>query len=224
VARLEMGGQADAAAGEKAPWERRAELGVVSAWLQTLKAVITGPSGFFERLDKTEQSNACLFIPIINQTIVATASFVWGLLFAGMIAAATGDGKSPLAAMLFVQGGMGVVAIVVAPLAAVIGVYVGAGLTHLFLAVTKKATAPFQQTMRCWCYASSPGIFGVVPIVGAIAGLWSIVVQIIAIMKLHRTSGGIATLAVLWWLLLAGCCGAIAGFTLLAGMFASHAK
>ncbi len=218
VARMEMGQEAAPGAGEKAPWERRAELGVITAWWQTVKAVLGRPGEFFERLDKEETSAACLFVPIINQTLVAISQAAWGLAFAGVLSSLSGPAKQ-FAAMFVAQGVMGVVVVVLAPIGALFGVVMGAGLTHLALLATKNARCSFQQTMRGWCYASCPGVLGVIPIIGGLAGIWTIVVDIIMVMKMHRTSGGMAALAVLWWLALLICCAAglmIMGFGLLA--------
>jgi hypothetical protein len=99
---------------------------------------------------------------------------------------------------------------------AVIQMYIAAGLTHLALVVTNNRRAPFFQTLRGYCYANSPQILAMIPIVGGIAYLYTVVVQIIMVMKVHRASGGVATFAVLWWLLLLCGLGMAAGFGLLA--------
>jgi len=47
-------------------------------------------------------------------------------------------------------------------------------------------------------------------------------VTIIMVMKVHRASGGMAALAVLWWMILIVTCVGIAVFTVLASLAAKH--
>lgn len=207
VARLEAGQSAVATQGEKAPWERRSELGLVPSFIQTTKAVMTNPSGFFERLDKTVTTYDCLFFPMITQTLVNISAWLFGLVFVGSMAAIGGGGRgNPLAAM-GLGGVVGFLQVIFAPIGAVIGVFIWAGLTHLFLVVTKKVGAPFHQTMRGYCYGNGPAIVGLIPFIGPIVGgIWCIVAYIFMVMKTHRVSGGHASAAVLAFPLLLACC------------------
>lgn len=226
VARLEAGQSAVATQGEKAPWERRSELGLVQAFVQTTKAVLTEPQGFFERLDKDVTTYECLLFPMIPQTIASIVAWLFSLLFVGASAAflggASGGRPNPFAG-LFGAGVLGVFQVVLAPIGAVIGVYIWAGLIHLFLAMTKKAGAPFQQTMRGVCYAQAPTILGLIPLLGPIVGFfWCLVTYVFMVMKVHRVSGGNAVAAVLALpLLLACCCGGVYA-ALVASILARH--
>jgi hypothetical protein len=217
VARLEAGGVAVEGQGEKAPWERRAELGVVAAWFQTIKAVMSSPSTFFERLDKSVTTYECLWVPVINQTLVGISAWLVQLTLVGAMGYVAPTKPGQFDPMMFFAGGLGFLQVVIAPFAAVISVFIAAGLTHLCLAVTKNARASFHQTMRGVCYAQSPGVLGVIPFVGGLVGfVWMVVAQIFMVIKIHRTSGGMAALAVLWWYLLAFCCAGVVFFTVLA--------
>ena len=104
----------------------------------------------------------------------------------------------------------------VSPILAVIYAFVLSLAFHAALIVMKKATVPYHQTMRGYCYASAPNVIGIVPIVGPYIGMiWSIVTQILMVKDRHRCSGGTAAIAVLWVLALVVCCGGVAALAMM---------
>jgi hypothetical protein len=205
VARMEMGqAAAPSGAGEKAPWEERERLGVVNAFVQTVKQAMFSPGAFFERLDKTVVTHECLIVPIVIQTLAGVSTWLFQIAFVSAISTAS-PRATPFTAGFIAGFGLG--GVILAPILAVLVMYVCAGCAHLVLVMMKKAVLPFHQTMRGYCYANSPNIVGVIPVVGPYVGfVWVIVANIIMVMKMHRTSGGVAALAVLAFPVLALCC------------------
>lgn len=214
VARLESGASdAVGGEGEAAPWERRAELGTVAAFVATCKAAMLEPQRFFSKLDRTRQGYDFLVFPMIIQVLVALSQAAVQFAMFGslwMYQATPGDGLAAAFA-----GGFGLIGVVLAPIFAVIGAFIGAGFIHVALLVMKKATVPYQQTLRGYCYASAPNVLAVVPFLGmAVGPLWALVTQVLMVKERHRCSGGTAAIAVLWIVGLALCCGGVAAIAM----------
>ena len=72
-------------------------------------------------------------------------------------------------------------------------------------AILRKLESGFDATLRAYCYAMSPGVFGLIPVCsGYFWEIWRLVLSILAYKNVHRMSGGRATAAVL--LPLGFCC------------------
>jgi len=77
-------------------------------------------------------------------------------------------------------------------------VYIGAGIDHLSLMLLGAARGGFEATFRSYCYAMSPGIFGLIPGCGSyVFEIWRLVLSIFAYRSVHKTTGARATVAVL---------------------------
>jgi hypothetical protein len=102
---------------------------------------------------------------------------------------------------------------VLAPLLIVIGLFIGAGITHLALVLFGGAKEGFEATFRVACYSVAPSVLAIVPFCGGmIGGIWRIVLMIIGIAEAHGVSKGIAAAAVLVPIVVLCCCCAGGGF------------
>jgi hypothetical protein len=108
-----------------------------------------------------------------------------------------------------------------------IGMFIGAALVHLFCIVFGCASNGFWATFRALAYAQAPLVlvaFAPVPCIGwliAFAGwVFTVVLQIWAVMRLQETSAGKATAAVLATPVLTCCC-CCTGISLLGGALKS---
>jgi hypothetical protein len=101
---------------------------------------------------------------------------------------------------MLMGAGAGVVAIiffVLFMIFSIIGAFVGGAILHIFVYIVggRKGIA---QTIKAVMYGSTPGLLlGWIPIIGFIAAIWSLVVEIIGIRQLHELTTGKAVLAVL---------------------------
>ncbi len=209
VADLEFGGRVSGD-GVLPPWERREELGLVGAFWQTSKAVILTPNDFFDKMEKNSQSFTCLLYAVIVQVLAAIANWIYSVVMFGIIAAVAGGGGEFEQAMAgpFGVGVQGFIGVIFAPIGAIIGVFVGAGLMHLYLYVTKLARVPYQQTMRGLCYAHAPQLLLLIPIPflnQIVGGIWTIVAEVIMINRLHKCGWLHAIASLLWIAVLCGC-------------------
>ena len=192
--------------GRDAPWERRAELGRYRTFVETLKSASLTPSRFFTGL-KVRDLVSPLFFAWIAGGIGAFFGALWNLL-----GATIGEvPQAPVVALSF---------LVVAPLVVPLTLLLEAALVHLGCLVFGCARNGFEATFRAVAYGEGPRLLGAVPILGSVAGtIWSLVIWVIGIARLQRTSIGTAALAVLVPLaavLLLGCCCAGVGLGLLA--------
>lgn len=83
------------------------------------------------------------------------------------------------------------------------GIFIGGAILHIgvYIAGGKKG---FDQTLRIIMYGSTPILLGWIPIIGIIAGIWSLILQTLGIRQLHEITTGRAILAVLIPLVISG--------------------
>ena len=206
--------------GGLAPWERRAELGFRVALGRTLELLLSSPGRFFSHLRYGDLTGAHRFF-FICAVLPQAVSLLIGALFpsAGLGGLAYGllsrmDGVNP--AMLESLRGMVterpgplslLLSLVFVPLAALAGVYLAAGLSHLVLLLLGRATAGWTATRKVFLYAAATSVLNVVPVVGGLlAATWASVLEVMGLARAHRTSTLMATLAVFGWHLMAICC------------------
>ena len=71
-------------------------------------------------------------------------------------------------------------------------------LLHFFILILGRQAGPLRATVRAVCYASGPGLFGVVPFVGGLlAYVWVAVLTVIGLREAHGMSTGKALAAFL---------------------------
>lgn len=102
------------------------------------------------------------------------------------------------------SGGMGafgaivtiLVAIVAMIIFGVIGLFIGGVILHIFVYIAG-GRKDFNTTLRSAIYSATPNLlFGWIPFIGFLAGIWSLVLQVLAIKELHEISTGRAVVAV----------------------------
>lgn len=192
----------------KTPWEDRANVGFFGGFFKTLKGVLFSPAEFFRNMPVT----GGLTDPLLYGLIVGMAGlmffYFWKILLFGMMQNFMPPGMKGAAGQQLLQG-IGTAALAfVAPFLIVIGLFVSAGLLHLFLMMVKGARAGFEATFRVVAYGYSANICLLVPFCGGlIAGVWTLVLTIIGLKEAHETTGGMAVFAV--FLPLIVCCGMI---------------
>jgi signal peptidase I len=88
-------------------------------------------------------------------------------------------------------------ALVMSPISTGVMLAMTAAVTHFWLIVLGGRHAPFGETLACAGYASAPTLFWIVPVLGVFTGaIWQLVVLIIAIARVQRTSALRAAIAV----------------------------
>lgn len=91
-----------------------------------------------------------------------------------------------------------VIDFLLSPLWLLLGLYIAAGVVHLFLLLVRGARHGFGPTLRVFCFSAGPQLFNVIPYVGPpVGGIWSLVLTVIGLRETHETTTGRALAAVL---------------------------
>lgn len=201
------------------PWEQPG-YPFLEGLYETAKLFFTEPAAAYARMRPAGELGRPLLYAVIFGWLGTIAGQVYNLAMGGTMyrllpqMAQRGDFAS---STLFNVGVM-----VMAPLLVLIGLFVGAAVCHLFLLLYGGASAGFGATVRVLCYASTVQVLQVLPICGGLAGaVWGLVLEIIGLAAVHRTTRGKAAAAVLTPVVLCCACIAVALLLILGGAFAA---
>jgi hypothetical protein len=192
------------------PWERREEIGTWNALVQTVRLSLLEPTQFFRDLPPEGPTppptfgaiGAALFYAILIAIPSAIVSLFWQM-GASWFSIMMGEGDEALLGI-----GQGLAAAVATPILVPIVIIISAAIIHLILMVLGGANRNLVATFRVVCYASAPDLLAVVPLCGALIGaIWGIVLLILGLTIVHRTTWVKATLAVV--LPFVVCCGCV---------------
>jgi hypothetical protein len=207
------------------PWERRGEIGLVTALTETTTQVLTRTTDFYRAMPVTGGLGSPLLYGVIVGYVGLLAAAVYGAIFQALM----GPGllslphRGELDRFLpYVQGGIGIVVqVVLGPVMVAVGLFLFAAIVHLVLLLIGGAQRGFEATFRVGCYAEATALLRVVPLCGGmIATVYFIVVAIVGLSEAHGISKGKAATAILLPLVLVCCCcGAL--IALVVGGFAS---
>jgi hypothetical protein len=201
--------------GGSTPWERREQIGLVNALVETTKQVIATPSEFFRRMSVRGGIGAPLAYGVIVGYFGILAKAIYDAVFQAVLGSSFASlGSRPefqrFAALM--QGGLGLlIQVLLGPVFAVIGIFVAAGVFHLLLMILGGAKRDFEATLRVVSYSEAASLFAIIPFCGAfVGGIYQIVLFIIGLAEAHGISKGLAAAAVLIPIALLCCCCAVA--------------
>jgi hypothetical protein len=194
------------------PWEDRQKLGFFKALWETWKESVFYPNRFFSRAP----FSGGLASPLLYAVIVAWVSYainqVTGLLLSsftiGFLANMIHDEQ--LLESLGLFGGLGLLQVfgilVLMPFMIIAALFIGSGIYHLILMIFGWNKRNFEATFRGIAYGAGPLIFMIVPACGSLIGyIWVLVLTIIGLKHLQKTTGGQASFVVLLPLILCCC-------------------
>jgi hypothetical protein len=207
------------------PWERRAQIGFVTALVETTQQALVGPEAFFRAMPVAGGVGGPLLYGVILSYFGIVVSSFYSFLFSFLTSGAglSRYGELERLAPLLGDGRGLVLNIVMGPLIAVIAIFVVSGLLHLGLLVFGGAQRGFEATLRVVCYSQATAVLQIVPFCGSLVGVvYWIVLAIVGLAAAHATSKGTAAAAVLAPLLLICCC-CVLGVLLFVGGIASLA-
>ncbi|MCA1687950.1 MAG: YIP1 family protein, partial [Actinobacteria bacterium] len=98
------------------------------------------------------------------------------------------------------QQGFGgfITSLILAPIFAAIGLFIGAGILHLLvMLIVGSGNSGFEATFRVGAYAAVTSLVSWIPFIGWIASLYGIYLAIVGIREVHGTTTGKAALVVL---------------------------
>jgi len=210
------------------PWERRDELGASQGFLEALKLFVVSPAEAFNQTRRQgDYGSPLLFAVVLGWAGVLIAK-VWETLFGmSVLSAFPPEVRDQLP---FLVGGSTfglVLSLVLAPIYILVALFIWSALLHLCLVLVgglKDSTAGFEGTFRVVSYATVAQLGSLVPIFGSLITLvWTVVLGVVGITSLHKSSQGQAVVALLIPLVL--CCLCIFFFlmTIGAGLMAAFA-
>lgn len=210
---------ADAARG-LVPWERRDELGLASAFWQQLKQTLFEPTRFWATVDRTRPAGEAFWFAWLVQVVACLGALPYQAfnfwLQGGQLRQMEqtfGNAPGPMQAFVDIFGwlvrhpllasaAVTAYAIVVFPLS----FFFTTGLAHLGCIIAGMRNHPLSVTVRALGYASAANISLVIPVVGGFGSIYTLVLQIWGLRELQQGTTGKAIFAVLWWVLVFGCC------------------
>ena len=154
----------------------------VQSFINTVRNVVTAPVGFYRSIP----TRGNLLNPLIFAIICYEVSAILG-------------GLLSLAGVYGSEGfGSYIVSLILAPIFAAIGLFIGAGILHLLvMLIIGSRNAGFEGTVRVSAYASVTSLVSWIPVIGWIASLYGIYLAIVGIREVHSTTTGKAAIVVL---------------------------
>ena len=208
------------------PWERRDELGASQGFLEALKLFIVSPKEAFAQTRLLRDYGSPLLFAIILGWVGILVGKVWETLFGLSVLSAFPPELQEQIPFLVGGSTIGIVlSLILAPIYIVVALFIWSALLHLCLVLVgglKESKAGFEGTFRVVSYSTVGQLGSFVPFFGGfIVLVWSIVLGVIGITSLHKSSQGQAIAALL--IPLALCCLCVFFFvmTLGAGLMAA---
>jgi hypothetical protein len=218
-------GSSEAASGDRpAPWEEPGSHGIVGAFIETLRLSMLEPSKFFAGLRREPAGGAYTF----GLLIWIFSSIVGTLWDAATRSAANYDevlnwlpnGKDLIKSLNALESTRNKwIEILTSPVQGVVLFFVIVAVLHLSVMIFASGGKGWNATVRAFAYASGPLLLSIIPFCGGFIGwIWSMVLTIIAVIQLHKTTGGRAAAAVLVPIALLLCCGCLMGIVFAASL------
>jgi hypothetical protein len=156
----------------------------VQSFINAVRGVVTTPVGFFRGIRREGDFVNPLIFAIICYEVSA---ILGGLL--SLVGVSMGD----------TQGfGSFLIGIILAPIFAAIGLFIGAAILHLLvMLIVGSRNSGFEGTFRVGAYSSVTSLVSWIPVIGWIASLYGIYLAIMGIREVHNTSTGKAAIVVL---------------------------
>jgi hypothetical protein len=154
----------------------------VQSFINTVRNVVTAPVGFFRGIIGHGD--------LVNPLIFAIICYEIAAILGGLLSLVGIGGQQGFGSFLG--------SLVLAPIFAAIGLFIGAGILHLLvMLVVGSRNAGFAGTFRVSAYSSVTSLVSWIPVIGWIASLYGIYLAIVGVREVHNTSTGKAAIVVL---------------------------
>lgn len=151
---------------------------------QTIAQVVAAPGEFFASLPRRDHPRA----PVWFAVIVGVLSILLAGAYDIVRVAAGGEG-------VFGGFGIGLTAVlivgfvVLAPLFALLGLYIGAAIMHVLVyIIVRDRRETFDASLRIISYSSVTSLVSWIPLVGLLAGLYNFYLQFLGVREMHRAA------------------------------------
>ena len=152
----------------------------VQTFINTVQGVVLQPANFFSGILRQGD--------FVNPLIFAIICYEVSIVLGGIIGLALGT-----------RGFGGFISgIILGPIIAAIGLFIGAGIIHLLvMLIVGSRNSGFEGTFRVVAYSAVTSLVSWIPFIGWIASLYGIYLGIVGVREVHTTTTGKAALVVL---------------------------
>jgi hypothetical protein len=197
------------------PWENGRPAGWLTALVETTQQVLGQPTAFYARMPRAGGIGQPVLYALIVGFVGILASAMYQAILKGVLGPSLMGlgGHSPVEQLApFLEGGVGlVVQVAFAPVSVLFSIFLGAGVLHVMLLLLDAAEGGFEATLRVRCYAEAAAVLNILPFCGVLLQVVALIILlVIGLSAVHRTSRGRATAAVLLpAFFVCCCCGAV---------------
>jgi hypothetical protein len=193
------------------PWDRRDQIGLVTALVETTQMLYTDPTTFFRAL----RADGGLGGPLVYGLIVAYIGLVANTIYNFVSSAVMGTawldqiGDPELAARLapLLGGGNAIVNFVLGIIFTPVFLFILGGFVHLVLMLLGGAPRGFAATFAVTCFGQAANLLQIIPVCGGLLALvWMVVLMTIGLSEVHGTTKVKAAAATLSPILVCCCC------------------
>ena len=197
-------------------WEEKGHLFNLPSLFITVRDVLFTPVLTFRYLNRTPH----LFNALLFAVLCGSVGFLLNSLWQSLMDFRQYLPQGYEIPVFLSSAGVKLAMIFIVPLGIAVGLFIGAGLCHLFLLLTGGAKQPFAVTFKVTAYAyGSTSLLGFIPVLGTVAGaVWAVIIQIAGLKEAHRTSYIRVILAVCLPAIGCCCCAAAGVVLLLTGL------
>ncbi|HQR68361.1 MAG TPA: YIP1 family protein, partial [Thermoanaerobaculia bacterium] len=194
------------------PWEDRPRVPFADALVDTVRLFISNPREAWSRTRESGDLGQPILFAICVGWVAAAFNLVWSMMFGqAWLRFVPPNVRDVVRHSLATSGGMIAAQVILAPLFIVIGLFIGAAIIHLCILVVgglSNSKAGFEGTVRILGYSWVAQLAQIIPVFGGlIAAIWALVLNVMGIERIHRTTQGKAIAAVLIPVIL--CCGCV---------------
>ena len=194
------------------PWDRGKDF---NSLLETCKLIITAPGRAYAAVKEKGDYGSPLIFALVFIVVGAVAQVVWQLIGLGgstawmsRLGSMNPEMGEMMGEMAAVSAGSAIGGLIGGIVGGVIGLFIISAIFHLCLQLVgglKDSSAGFEGSFRVVSYAQVVQLAALVPFVGPLLGLvWGIILYVIGLASVHRTTQGKAVAAVL--IPIAVCC------------------
>lgn len=159
--------------------------------IQTFKGLLINPTDTLQKLRDEPLGDAFIYFLTITPILVVLLAIVSALELGSMSTVSA----IPISAIFWI--GYLIAYILCMYVGCIIGMFISSAILHIFVYFLGGRNG-FDQTAKAVIYSYTPAVLlGWIPILGLIGGIWSLVLEILAVRELHEISTGRAVLAVI---------------------------
>ena len=163
----------------------------VGSFTSTVRNVLLSPRDFFSGIAVGGSLKNPLVFGIVCLLVSALlGGFISYLNVPGSESWVTGNSPAERAGDLGVVDilAFGVLGVILAPLWAILQLYIYSGIVHLLVMLFMQHRRNFEATLRVYCYASTVALLSWLPLVGWIASLYGLYILIVGLQEVHSSA------------------------------------